>query len=126
MGAAHLQLGRVLALSGDLNGAVDSLTVAIRLGVSDWQTRLMLGNFLLEQRNWAEAGRVLEQTCASAPDSAAAYVALSRARMELGQTAEAKSLLDHARQLDPTERSLGEALRRLDQLQGGAAPQASP
>jgi tetratricopeptide (TPR) repeat protein len=116
IGPAHLQLGRLLVLSNNLESANAELTTAVRLGVSDPQVRIMLGSVMLEQRLWSDAARVLEQALVAAPDSAAGHVALARARMELGSFDAATSLLDRARQLDPNEQTLKIAEIRLAEL----------
>lgn len=126
LGSAHLQLGRLLVLSNNLPAASSELTTAVRLGVSDPQVRIMLGSVLLEQKQWNEAARVLEQVLTAAPDNASGYVVLARAKMESGAIEQAKSLLDRARQIDSNEQTLPEAQNRLAQLQRGPGPQPLP
>jgi tetratricopeptide (TPR) repeat protein len=120
-GAAHRQVGRALILADRPAAAAEPLARAVSLGACDWDTRLMLGQVLLHQRQWAEAEHVLLQAIESDPNEPPLLVALARAKAEQGQIDIAVQLVNRASQLNPREPTLQSTVNRIRELQAGSS-----
>jgi tetratricopeptide (TPR) repeat protein len=115
LGPAHLQVGRVHALSGRLADSAQALARALAAGAGGPDDRLMYGQILSALGQWSEAARVLAGVVELAP-GARALAALARARMELGDLEDAETLLDRAATIDAGEPAIAVGRSRLGQL----------
>lgn len=126
LGAAHLQVGRILMLGNQHAQAVEPLTTALKTGVSDPNVRIMLGRVHLKLSNWQEAARLFNQASHAAPQLAGAYAGLAHAKAELGAFNEAQMNLQLAQRINPNEPNLDRLAARLRQLQAASTPTSQP
>ncbi len=93
---------------GNSVGALEAAEATRALPLTDTQLGeiwLTLGEIYLEQRQWGDAGRRLEEARASHPSDAGLLADLGRVRFELGEVESARRLADRAIAIDPSNRS---------------------
>lgn len=122
-GPAYLQKARLYTIIENYESAVEPLEQAVRYGVLDADTLLMLGNIQARLNRWQAAAETFEIVTRQHPDQASAFAMLARARGEVGAMNEAWAALQHAAELDAQEPLLQPTAARLRQLeQAGPAP----
>ena len=122
-GPAYLQKARLYTIIENYESAVEPLEQAVRYGVLDADTLLMLGSIQARLNRWQAAADTFEMVIKQRPDQASAFAMLARARGEVGAMNEAWAALQHAAELDAQEPLLQPTEARLRQLeQAGPAP----
>jgi tetratricopeptide (TPR) repeat protein len=111
---ALLALGQIKLAEGDLPGAVEKLSAALRVN-DDFAVRMALGSARVEQQKPAEALEHFQRAAQLDPRSADALGALGQALLSTGRAEEAERALrasDQLRRDEATEIALGYALAR--------------
>ncbi|HAX36266.1 MAG TPA: hypothetical protein DCY05_00760 [Spirochaetaceae bacterium] len=98
---AHIEVGKLLAASGDTAGAIRSFTTALSFNAQDAQALRELGLVYKTSGQLANAERAFEQALAVTAD-AVTYYNLAVVKYELGKTAEALQMAQRAVQERPT------------------------
>ncbi len=116
-GPAYLQKARLYTIIENYESAVEPLEQAVRYGVLDADTLLMLGNIQARLNRWQAAADTFEMVTRQHPDRASAFAMLARARGEVGAMNEAWTALRQAAEVDAQEPLLQPTAARLRQLE---------
>lgn len=121
LGTSYRQLGKMLSQSGDIEGAAEALTLAIRNGRTDPDIAISLGSLQARLSRWREAMETFDALTKRSPDSAITFCWLARARAELGDFQRSSEALQKAIELDPQLSMLPQTRARIRFLYEQAA-----
>ena len=96
-------LGRARIELGELDAADEALRRAVDVAPEDAQTHALISDLACLRENWTEARAAGERSVALDPGNLGAWLYLGRARIELGEAAEARAALQAAGALSPVE-----------------------
>lgn len=99
--AAHLQLGRMLAIAGKNDEAIAQMKTGLSLDPSDSHAQHDLADLCLQAGKFSDAEHLYAQLSAAYPGDAGYHSALGRALLEEKKFAEAQNELQKAVQLKP-------------------------
>ncbi|HWQ05366.1 MAG TPA: tetratricopeptide repeat protein [Longilinea sp.] len=99
----HLLLGRIKAVSGQLDQAVFHLSEAVQLNPSDVEGYLELGKAYQDRREQEKAILTLQQAIKAAPRDTRAYVLAAAALREAKDYSSAETMLRKAAELAPND-----------------------
>jgi len=97
----HMQLGRMLAISGKTADGISELETGLKLDPSDSQAQHDLADLYLETNKFPEAEELYRKLTASHPNDAAFHHGLGRALLHEKKYADAERELARAVQLKP-------------------------
>jgi tetratricopeptide (TPR) repeat protein len=98
---AHLQLGRMLAISGKTDDGIGEIEAGLKLDPSDSQAEHDLADLYLENSKFSQAEELYKKLAAAHPNDAAFHHGLGRALLHEKKYAEAERELARAVQLRP-------------------------
>jgi len=98
---AHLQLGRMLAISGKTDDGIGEIEAGLKLDPSDSQAQHDLADLYLENSKFSQAEVLYRTLIASHPNDAAFHHGLGRALLHEKKFADAERELARAVQLKP-------------------------
>jgi tetratricopeptide (TPR) repeat protein len=99
--AAHLQLGRMLAIAGKTDDGIGEIVAGLKLDPSDSQAQHDLADLYLESSKFSQAEELYKKLAAAHPNDAAFHHGLGRALLHEKKYAEAERELARAVQLRP-------------------------
>ena len=114
----HLELGKVYISERRTNDAIQQLKLALNEPASQEEANYFLGSLLVRENQCEQGIPYLEEARKLKPDSYGVYLYLGRARLHLGQAADAVALLRKAVQLNPNDANAEFTLARALKING--------